>query len=222
MQSYQREFIEFALASGVLRFGDFTLKSGRNSPYFFNSGLFNSGTRLARLGRFCTEAVERSGIDFDMLYGAAYKGIPLVVATAMGFAEQHARDVPWCFNRKEAKDHGEQGQLVGAPLDGRILMVDDVISAGTSIRESIAIIRRAGANPAGIIVALDRQERGRGETTAMQEVGENHAIETLAIIRLADLMDYLGTDPGKRNELERMRSYLAEYGAPRCGLKLPQ
>ncbi|MGH8281322.1 MAG: orotate phosphoribosyltransferase, partial [Gammaproteobacteria bacterium] len=157
MQDYRQEFLEFALEHGVLRFGEFTLKSGRKSPYFFNAGLFNSGAALAKLGHFYARAVVESGIHFDMLFGPAYKGIPLVSVTAAALAEHHGRDLPWCFNRKEAKDHGEGGLLVGAPLTGRVLVIDDVITAGTAVRESLNIIRQTGAAPAGLIIALDRQ-----------------------------------------------------------------
>ena len=170
MQAYQREFIRFAIERGVLRFGEFTLKSGRTSPYFFNAGLFNSGSALAQLGRFYASAVIESGLDFDVIFGPAYKGIPLGAATAIALAEQHQRDLPWCFNRKEAKDHGEGGTLVGAPLTGRVLIVDDVITAGTAIREVMQIIRAQNAEAAGVLIALNRQERGQGELSAIQEV----------------------------------------------------
>ena len=212
MPTYQREFIEFALECKVLRFGDFTLKSGRKSPYFFNSGLFNSGVTLARLGRFYAAAIRDAGVEFDMLYGAAYKGIPLVAATAIGLADLTERDLPWCFNRKEVKDHGEKGGLVGATPQGRVLMIDDVVSAGTSVRESITIIRDAGATPAGIVVALDRQERGQSRMSAMQEVKMEFEIETLSIVNLANLMQFLGDDEGRATELKRMQHYLTEYG----------
>jgi len=160
MQTYQQEFLDFAIDVGVLRFGEFTLKSGRISPYFFNSGLFDTGASLARLGRYYAQAIINSGIEFEMIYGPAYKGIPLAASLAIALADKHDRDVPYCFNRKEAKDHGEGGLIVGAPLKGRVLIIDDVISAGTSVRESVDIIRAAGATPAGVIIALDRQERG--------------------------------------------------------------
>ena len=212
MQTYKQEFIEFALECKVLRFGDFTLKSGRKSPYFFNSGLFNSGGTLARLGRYYAQAIRDGGVEFDMLYGAAYKGIPLVAATAIGLADLTERDPQWCFNRKEVKDHGEKGGLVGASLQGRVLMIDDVVSAGTSVRESMAIIQDAGAAPVGIVVALDRQERGQGGTSAMQEVNTEFGIETLSIANLANVMQFLESDPGRTRELESMRRYLTEYG----------
>lgn len=212
MQTYKQEFIEFTLECKVLRFGDFTLKSGRKSPYFFNSGLFNSGGTLARLGRYYAQAIRDGGVEFDMLYGAAYKGIPLVAATAIGLADLTERDPQWCFNRKEVKDHGEKGGLVGASLQGRVLMIDDVVSAGTSVRESMAIIQDAGAAPVGIVVALDRQERGQGGTSAMQEVNTEFGIETLSIANLANVMQFLESDPGRTRELESMRRYLTEYG----------
>ncbi|MGH8398373.1 MAG: orotate phosphoribosyltransferase, partial [Gammaproteobacteria bacterium] len=172
MQDYRQEFLEFALEHEVLRFGEFTLKSGRASPYFFNAGLFNSGAALAKLGRLYAHAVVESGIGFDMLFGPAYKGIPLVSVTAAALAEHHGRDLPWCFNRKEAKDHGEGGLLVGAPLAGRVLIIDDVITAGTAVRESLNIIRQAGATPTGLIIALDRQERGQQGKSAIAELRE--------------------------------------------------
>ena len=212
MQSYKQEFIEFAIECKVLRFGDFILKSGRTSPYFFNSGLFNTGATLARLGRYYAKAIHDADLQFDMLYGAAYKGIPLVVATAMGLCEITGRDLAWCFNRKEAKDHGEQGVLVGAPLKGRILMIDDVISAGTSVRESIEIIRNAGAIPTGIVVSLDRQERGRGDSNAMQEVKAEFGIDIMSIVDLATLMEFLDGDKKRSKELETMRRYVNDFG----------
>ena len=212
MHSYQREFIEFALDCEVLKFGEFTLKSGRKSPYFFNSGLFNSGLRLARLGRYYAKTILDSGIEFDMLYGAAYKGIPLVAATAMGLAELTGRDLPWCFNRKEAKDHGEKGALVGAELRGKVLMVDDVVSAGTSVRESIGIIKGGDAAPVGIVVALDRQERGQGDLSAMQEVKAEFKIEILSIANLANLMQFLEAQRDRGTELQGLQRYLTEFG----------
>uniref|UniRef100_UPI003D2D6D37 orotate phosphoribosyltransferase n=1 Tax=Methylophaga lonarensis TaxID=999151 RepID=UPI003D2D6D37 len=191
MKAYQQQFIDFALSTGVLRFGQFTLKSGRISPYFFNSGLFNSGASLARLGRFYAQTIVESGIAFDVLFGPAYKGIPLASTTAVALADHHQRDVPYVFNRKEAKDHGEGGQLVGAPLNGKVLIIDDVISAGTSVRESVEIIRAAGAEPAGVVIALDRQERGKGQMSAIQEVEQQHGIPVISIISLNDLLSYL-------------------------------
>lgn len=213
MQDYKREFIEFALEHGVLRFGEFVLKSGRNSPYFFNSGLFSSGRSLARLARFYAAAIRDAELEFDMLYGPAYKGIPLVAALAVAFSDVHGRDYPYCFNRKEAKDHGEGGETVGAPLAGRVLMVDDVISAGTSSRESVDIIKRAGAEPVGVAIALDRQERGSGTLSAIQELERDHGLSVVSIVSLADLMTYLDERGDQPEALERMRRYRERYGA---------
>ena len=213
MRDFQREFIDFAIEQGVLRFGDFVLKSGRNSPYFFNSGLFNSGASLARLGGFYARAIVDSGIEFDMLYGAAYKGIPLVSAVSIALAEHHGRDLPWCFNRKEAKDHGEGGHTVGAPLAGRVLIVDDVISAGTSTRESVVIIRAAGATPVGAVIALDRQERGNNDTSAVQEITREFGLKVVAVASLRELTDYMAAQPDKAPLLERLRGYRERYGA---------
>jgi len=213
MQRYKQEFIEFAIECEVLRFGEFILKSGRSSPYFFNSGLYNSGATLARLGRYYAKAIHDEALQFDMLYGAAYKGIPLVVATAMGYFELTGIDLAWCFNRKEAKDHGEHGVLVGAPLKGRILMIDDVISAGTSVRDSIEIIRTAGATPAGIVVSLDRQERGQGDINAMQEIKAEFGIDVLSIVDLATLIEFLDGDKNRSKELEAMRRYVHDFGS---------
>jgi len=213
MQDYQHEFIEFAIQSDVLRFGEFTLKSGRVSPYFFNAGLFNTGGALARLGGYYAAAVQDSGVDFDTLFGPAYKGIPLAAACAIALAERHGRDVPYCFNRKEAKDHGEGGNTVGAPLAGRVLIVDDVITAGTAIGEAMQIIEAAGARPAGVVIALDRQERGQGERSAIQEVEQRYGIPVVSIVRLDELIEYLGSQPGRTEALEAVRSYREEYGA---------
>ncbi|MCA1805324.1 MAG: orotate phosphoribosyltransferase [Xanthomonadaceae bacterium] len=212
MQDYQQAFLEFAIDAGVLRFGEFTLKSGRVSPYFFNAGLFNTGRHLARLGRFYAQAIVDSGRDFDVLFGPAYKGIPLAAATGIALADHHERDLPWCFNRKEAKDHGEGGNLVGAPLQGRVLIVDDVITAGTAIRESVDLIQAAGATPAGVVIALDRQERGRGERSAIQEVEQDLGLPVTSIVTLADLQAWLEGGAGNADTLERIRAYRAEYG----------
>jgi orotate phosphoribosyltransferase len=212
MQDYQREFLDFAIATGVLRFGSFTLKSGRQSPYFFNSGLFNSGASLARLGRYYASAIADSGIDYDMLFGPAYKGIPLVAATVIALADEHGRDVPYAFNRKEAKDHGEGGMTVGAPLAGRVLVVDDVISAGTSVRESVAIIQNAGAELAGVAISLDRQERGQGSTSAIQEVESSYGVKVASIVGLADLIEYLGDKQDMAGDLDAVRAYRKQYG----------
>jgi len=212
MQAYQREFIRFAIERGVLRFGEFTLKSGRTSPYFFNAGLFNSGLALARLGRFYAEAVQASGIDFDVLFGPAYKGIPLAGATAIALAEQHDRDLPWCFNRKEAKDHGEGGTLVGAPLVGRALIVDDVITAGTAIREVMQIIQAQGAQAAGVLIALNREERGQGELSAIQEVERDFGIPVVSIVSLSQVLEYLAEDAELKQHLPAVQAYRAQYG----------
>jgi orotate phosphoribosyltransferase len=211
MQPYQLEFIELALANDVLRFGEFTLKSGRRSPYFFNAGLFNTGGAVATLGRCYARAIEDSGLPFDMLFGPAYKGIPLVTATAMALADWHSRSLPFAFNRKEAKKHGEGGSIVGAPLAGRVLIIDDVISAGTAIRESMDIIRGAGAVPAGVVVALDRQERGQGALSAVQEVQQAFSIPVINIITLADLIEHLEAN-GRTAELAALRNYRAQWG----------
>ncbi len=210
MQAYQREFIGFALDCGVLRFGEFKLKSGRISPYFFNSGLFNTGGRLARLGRFYAETIVASGIGFDMLYGPAYKGIPLVTAAAIALAEQHGRDLPYAFNRKEAKDHGEGGAIVGGPLRGRILIIDDVISAGTSVGESMEIIKKSGATPVGVVIALDRQERGQGPTSAVQEVEARYRLRVFSIAKLETLIAYLRETAAPH--LAAIQAYRAAYG----------
>lgn len=212
MHDYQREFIHFAIQRGVLRFGEFTLKSGRCSPYFFNAGLFSSGLALAQLGRFYAAAVMDSGIDFDVLFGPAYKGIPLAAATAIALAEHHQRDLPWCFNRKEAKDHGEGGTLVGAPLAGRALIVDDVITAGTAIREVMQIIRAQQAQAAGVLIALDRQERGTGELSAIQEVERDFAIPVVSIVGLDQVLEYLATDRELIKHLAAVEAYRGQYG----------
>jgi orotate phosphoribosyltransferase len=212
MKDYQREFLDFALATGVLRFGEFTLKSGRISPYFFNAGLFNTGAALARLGRFYAQAIVDSGLEFDLLFGPAYKGIPLAAVTAAALYDQHGRDLPYAFNRKEAKDHGEGGAIVGHELTGRIAIIDDVITAGTAIRESVEIIRAQGAIPAGVVIALDRQERGTGERSAIQEVEEDYAMPVTAIVRLEDMIAYLAGRPGSADVLGKIRDYRALYG----------
>jgi orotate phosphoribosyltransferase len=212
MQAYQREFLDFAIRIGVLRFGEFTLKSGRLSPYFFNSGLFNTGASLARLGRYYAAAVTASNIEFDMIYGPAYKGIPLASSLAIALADHHNRDLPYAFNRKEAKDHGEGGVIVGAPLKGRVLIIDDVISAGTSVRESVDIIQAAGATPAGVVIALDRQERGKGDTSAIQEVERDYGLRVASIVRLNELVEYLGEQPDQAAALAAIRAYRAQYG----------
>ena len=212
MQAYQREFIRFAIERGVLRFGEFTLKSGRVSPYFFNAGLFDSGLALAKLGRFYAAAVVNSGISFDVLFGPAYKGIPLAASTGVALAEHHDVDTPWCFNRKEAKDHGEGGTLVGAPLSGRVLIIDDVITAGTAIREVMQIIQAQGAQAAGVLIALDRQERGRGELSAIQEVERDFNIPVVSIVSLQQVLEYLADDAELKQHLPAVEAYRAEFG----------
>jgi orotate phosphoribosyltransferase len=212
MQSYQRDFLRYAIEIGVLRFGTFTLKSGRQSPYFFNSGRFGTGAALARLGRAYAQAIEASGLPYDMLFGPAYKGIPLAAATAIALADHHGRDVPYAFNRKEAKDHGEGGSVVGAPLAGAVLIVDDVISAGTSVRESIEVIRAAGARPAGVVIALDRQERGTGTASAIQEVEQQCAIPVVSIVRLEEVLDYLIEFGSMDEAVAAIRRYREIYG----------
>jgi orotate phosphoribosyltransferase len=212
MQDYQREFLDFALDLGVLRFGQFTLKSGRISPYFFNAGLFNTGAALARLGRFYAQTIVDAGIRFDVLYGPAYKGIPLAAVTAAALYDQHGIDVPYAFNRKEAKAHGEGGRIVGHPLEGDILIIDDVITAGTAIRESMDIIHAEGARPAGVVIALDRQERGKGERSAIQEVEADYAMPVAAIVRLADLIDFIRQRGDATEHLANIKAYQREYG----------
>jgi orotate phosphoribosyltransferase len=212
MHAYQRDFIRFAIERGVLRFGQFTLKSGRISPYFFNAGLFDSGLALAQLGRFYAAAVVNSGIDFDVLFGPAYKGIPLAATTAVALAEHHQCDMPWCFNRKEAKDHGEGGTLVGAPLAGRVLIIDDVITAGTAIREVMQIIQAQGAQAAGVLIALNRQERGKGELSAIQEVERDYAMPVVSIVSLEQVLEYLAEDAELKQYLPAVQAYRAEYG----------
>lgn len=213
MQNYQREFIEFAITRGVLRFGEFTLKSGRKSPYFFNAGLFNSGESLARLGRNYAAALERSGIQYDMVFGPAYKGIPLAAAVCIALADHHGKDVPYAFNRKEAKDHGEGGMIVGAPLKGRVLIIDDVISAGTSVRESVEIIIANGATLAGVAIALDRQERGTGNQSAIQEVQASLKVPVVNIVDLDALIEYLAEQSAQTANVAAIKAYRTQYGA---------
>jgi orotate phosphoribosyltransferase len=212
MQQYKTEFLEFAIGAGVLRFGKFTLKSGRVSPYFFNAGLFNTGRHLARLGRFYARAIIDSGLKFDVLFGPAYKGIPLAAATGIALADHHDLDVPYCFNRKEAKDHGEGGSIVGAELSGRVLIVDDVITAGTAIRESLGMIDAAGARAAGVVIALDRQERGQGERSAIQEVEQDIGLSVTSIVTLAELQEFLADGSGGSESLEAIKAYRKRYG----------
>jgi len=208
---FRHEFIEFALAQQVLRFGDFVTKAGRSSPYFFNAGLFHDGEALRRLGQFYAKAIRGSEIEFEQLFGPAYKGIPLVTATAIGLAE-NGRNVPISFNRKEIKDHGEGGQLIGAPLAGRILIVDDVISAGTSVRESVELITANGATACGVVIALDRMERGTGTLSAVQEVRQSYGLPVISIATLNDLVEYLRTRGGMARELHRVDLYRSQYG----------
>lgn len=212
MHSYQSEFLQFAIDQDVLRFGSFTLKSGRLSPYFFNAGLFDSGRALSQLGRYYAHSIQQSGIEFDMLFGPAYKGIPLAAAAAIALAEEHNRDVPFAFNRKEAKDHGEGGTTVGAPLKGRVLIIDDVISAGTSVRESVEIIRAQGAEAVGVSIALDRQERGQGATSAVQEVQSQFGLKVCRIVGLEEMIGFLEQQPGREESLAAIRAYRETYG----------
>ncbi len=212
MQDFRREFIEFTLNGEALRFGEFKTKAGRLSPYFFNAGLFNDGESLAKLGEFYAKAIHASKIEFDMLFGPAYKGIPLAAATAIALAATGCNK-PFCFNRKEAKDHGEGGTTVGAPLRGRVLIIDDVISAGTSIRESVEIIRQAGAEPCGVAIALDRMERGLGEKSAAAEAEAAHGIPVISIATLNDLLAYLDKKPDMTENLRKVRNYRDQYGA---------
>ena len=210
-QSIPMSFINLCLELGVLRFGEFKLKSGRTSPYFFNAGLFNSGRALAELGKSYAAAIQAADLQFDVLFGPAYKGIPLVSTTAVALADQHQRNVPWSFNRKEAKDHGEGGNIVGAPLRGRVLIVDDVITAGTAIRESVDLIRAAGATPVGVVLALDRQERGQTDRSAVQEVEQVLGLPVTSILKLADLISHLRSQ-GDARQLEALERYRNEYG----------
>lgn len=212
MLDYQRDFIEFAIEQNVLRFGEFTLKSGRTSPYFFNAGLFNSGRALAKLGEFYAAAIANAGIEFDVLLGPAYKGIPLAATTAVAMANHYDQDVPYVFNRKEAKAHGEGGNLVGAPLEGKVMIIDDVITAGTAIREVMTIIEQAGATPASVVIALNRQEKGKGELSAIQEVERDFNMPVTSIVSLNDLIEYLEEKGGMENELAAIRAYREEYG----------
>lgn len=212
MQDYQREFIEFAIENEVLRFGEFKLKSGRVSPYFFNTGKFSNGIGLARLGQFYARAITSQKMMPDVLYGPAYKGIPLVCAVAIALAEKEQIDLPFVFNRKEAKDHGEGGLLVGAPLHGDVLILDDVITAGTSVRESVVIIEQAGANPAGVMIALDRQEKGLDERYAIAELSQNYGLKIASIINLANIIEYLEERDDMATELVKIQAYQAAYG----------
>ncbi|MCA1978805.1 MAG: orotate phosphoribosyltransferase [Thiobacillus sp.] len=211
MSDYRADFVEFAVASKVLCFGQFKTKAGRMSPYFFNAGLFNDGAKLKRLGEFYAKAILDSGIEFDVLFGPAYKGIPLAASIAIALADL-GRNVPFAFNRKEAKDHGEGGTVVGARLEGRVLIVDDVISAGTSVRESVELIRAAGAQPAGVVIALDRMERGTGAQSAVQEVRDQYGIPVVAVATLDNLLEYLERDANRQADLAAVAAYRATYG----------
>lgn len=211
MQDYQRQFIHFAIERGVLRFGEFVLKSGRVSPYFFNAGLFNSGGDLAQLGRFYAQALVDSGVEFDLLFGPAYKGIPIATTTAVALFNDHQQDVPYCFNRKEAKTHGEGGNLVGSPLSGRVMLVDDVITAGTAIRESMHLISQNEATLSGVLIALDRQEKGKGELSAIQEVERDFHTRVISIVSLDNVVKYL-EEMGDNISVGRIEGYRARYG----------
>ncbi|MEG3760006.1 orotate phosphoribosyltransferase [Pseudoalteromonas carrageenovora] len=212
MKDYQKEFIEFALEKQVLKFGEFTLKSGRTSPYFFNAGLFNTGRDLARLGRFYASALEDATIEYDVLFGPAYKGIPIATTTAVALADHHDKDVPYCFNRKEKKAHGEGGTLVGSELTGKIMLVDDVITAGTAIRESMEIIADNGADLSGVLIALDRQEKGKAELSAIQEVERDFNTKVISIVKLADLISYLESQGTMDEHLASVKAYRDQYG----------
>ncbi|MFT5807937.1 MAG: orotate phosphoribosyltransferase [Moritella dasanensis] len=212
MKDYQREFIEFALEKEVLKFGEFTLKSGRTSPYFFNAGLFNTGRDLSRLGRFYAAALVDSGIEYDVVFGPAYKGIPIATTTVVALNDHHDIDAPYCFNRKEKKDHGEGGSLVGSALEGRIVLVDDVITAGTAIRESMDIIQAHNAELSGVLIALDRQEKGKGELSAIQEIERDYGCKVLSIVTLADLVSFLADKPEMQQHLDTVKTYRENYG----------
>lgn len=212
MQQYKKDFIEFALQREVLKFGEFTLKSGRTSPYFFNAGLFNTGNDLAKLGQFYAAALIESNIDYDVLFGPAYKGIPIATTTAVALADKHNVDKPYCFNRKEKKDHGEGGNLVGSPLQGRIMLVDDVITAGTAIRESMTLIQANNADLAGVLIALDRQEKGQGELSAIQEVERDFDTQVVSIVSLADVIEFIKDREEFKAHLPTITAYRDQYG----------
>lgn len=212
MHKYQQQFVELAIAREALCFGQYTLKSGRVSPYFFNAGLFNSGAALAQLGRCYAQAIVESGLQFDVLFGPAYKGIPLAAATACALADHHQLDVPYAYNRKEAKDHGEGGTIVGAPLKGKVLIIDDVITAGTAVREVMALIAAAGAEPAGVVIGLNRQERGQGQLSAIDEVQQQYNIPVLSIVTLANIVDYLSGQKDRYTEVAAIDAYRQQYG----------
>lgn len=212
MQQYQRDFIQLAIDHEALCFGEFTLKSGRTSPYFFNAGKFQTGAALAALGRFYADALEASGVPYDVVFGPAYKGIPLAATTAVALSDKHGKDMPYCFNRKEAKDHGEGGSLVGAPLKGKILIVDDVITAGTAVREVMSIIKAEGAEPAAVLIGLNRQEKGQGELSAIQEVERDYGIPVVSIVCLEDIIAFLQEQGGQQDMVDKIREYRLQYG----------
>ena len=212
MQKYQYDFIQLAIKHQALCFGEFTLKSGRTSPYFFNAGRFQTGSALAELGRYYAAAIKAANIDFDIVFGPAYKGIPLAAATAIALSDTYQQDLPYCYNRKEAKDHGEGGTLVGAPLQGKVLIVDDVITAGTAIREVMSIIKSAGAQPAAVLIGLNRQEKGQGDLSAIQEVEKTFGIPVVSIINLNHIIDYLESQPDQADMVATIRTYRATYG----------
>jgi len=212
VKDYQKDFISFAIERGVLKFGEFTLKSGRTSPYFFNAGLFNKGSDLAKLGRFYAAALMDAKVEFDVLFGPAYKGIPIATATAVALYDHHQKDTPYCFNRKEKKDHGEGGNLVGSELNGKIMLVDDVITAGTAIRESMEIVEANGASLAGVLIALDRQEKGKGELSAIQEVERDFGATIISIVGLNDIIEFLKDDPEFNQHLPKVQAYREQYG----------
>ena len=212
MQQYQREFIEFCLKTNVLRFGEFTLKSGRVSPYFFNAGLFNTGSSMLQLSKFFAASIDESKIEFDLLFGPAYKGITLSCGTAMALSDLTGKDIPYAYNRKEKKDHGEGGNIVGAPLAGKILIIDDVITAGTAIRESMDLIAAAEAEAAGVVIALDRQEKGKGERSAIQEVEQDYRIPVKAIIQLENITEYLVKQGQDEVTVQKINDYRSQYG----------
>ena len=212
MQKYQHNFIQLAIKHQALCFGEFTLKSGRTSPYFFNAGRFQTGSALAELGRYYAEAITAAKIEFDLVFGPAYKGIPLAATTAIALADQFQRDLPYCYNRKEAKDHGEGGSLVGAPLQGRVLIVDDVITAGPAVREVVSIIQAAGAKPAAVLIGLNRQEKGQGELSAIQEVEQSFGIPVVSIINLNHIINYLESQTGQYEMVQKIKAYRTTYG----------
>lgn len=212
MQKYQHDFIQLAIQHQALCFGEFTLKSGRTSPYFFNAGRFQTGGALAQLGRYYAAAINAANVKFDMVFGPAYKGIPLAAATSIALADQYQQDLPYCYNRKEAKDHGEGGTLVGAPLQGKVLIVDDVITAGTAVREVMSIIKTASAQPAAVLIGLNRQEKGQGELSAIQEVEQTFGVPVVSIINLNHIVDYLENQSGQQKMVDAIKSYRATYG----------